>query len=280
MSSDTPTSGDTIVDKIPKPGDFGERLLDAVTYLSNQDNSALSYSGEVSPVERQREELKQKNFDGDWKFELDPPWEVTLGEVSDARNETQVGRPDFENARGYAQIAGEVKVSNGRFKQYSFSLCLLSQAETEGESTSDTEDETFPCCWTDSDYRWRVARRLHFDIDMGENDDEEKPVAHVQLGGEMPNMEINFTGESFHYCDSSLDKPRIPYPPTDPVILLDMLVRQYPGISSADSKTWRNKVRRSEKLLREDYHGYVGGLYGRDSREPLGSHLSNGLGEN
>jgi hypothetical protein len=281
MSSDIPQQQATVADKIPDPSTFGKRLFDTVDYLSNQDNNALTYHEEHNPLEKHRSKLEDIDFDDDnWEFELTPPWEVVLGQVNDERDQTGMQRPDFENAKGYAQIAGEVNVVNGDFEQYSFSLCLLSQRETEGESTSDTDDETFPCCWADADRRWRVARRLHFDIDTGDNEDEQKPMAHLQVGGETPHTRINYTGERYHYCDSSLDKPRIPYPPTDPVMLLHMLIRQYPGISSADSESWQDKVKLSENLLSRKYHGYVKGVYSRDSRDPLLSYLSNSTADN
>ncbi|MEZ3145548.1 hypothetical protein [Halobaculum sp. MBLA0143] len=276
MSNDSSSQKTRIVDQVPDPSDFGTQLLDAVRYLSYQDNTALSYPSGKNPLEQQRALLDRIDFEGDWQFELDPPWEVVLGEVDDSRDETGVQRPDFENARGYAQISGEVRVADGEFEQYSFSLCLLSQERTERRSASSTDDEACPCCWNGTDRRWRVARRLHFDIDVGKNDDEPKPMAHLQVGGETPRTSINYTEEEYHYCDSPLDKPRIPFPPTDPVILLNMLIQQYPGISSADGESWRGKVRESEKVLRKDYDKFVGGVYSRESRDTLLSYLSNG----
>jgi len=41
-----------------------------------------------------------------------------------------------------------------------------------------------PCCWSAdaAEFDYRVARRYHFDIDMGDNKHERKPVSHLQNG--------------------------------------------------------------------------------------------------
>lgn len=267
-----------IRDQMPDPEELGERLLEVTRYLENQKSSAIPIFR--SGVFRQhRNELEDKDFSEDWCFEFDPHWEVKLGNSEDA-DRMGMGRPDFGDSGGFAVIGGNVKVENGSFKQYSFSLSILvdSDAELRGESDSDNAED--PCCWNSESrnvepYQWRQARRFHFDIDLGDNENESKPISHLQFGG---NSQIGNTpeGKSIHYCSSPLDKPRIPYPPMDPVLLLHMLITQYPTISSANQGTWYDQVTSSEELLWDGYHNWLSNTDIRESNsEPFSNLLFN-----
>ncbi len=278
MSSDIPGDRTTVAECLPSPEEFGEQLQSAVNYLQGQEGSALSHQTEDS-LSIHRSNLSRKEFSRDnWKVELSPPLEVPL-EPADERDRTGIERTDFENAKGYAQIGGIVRVEDGQFVEYSFSLCILSQEAEENRSESKVDDEEIPCCWSETDRKWRVARRFHFDIDTGSSGDEGKPVSHMQVGGEVSDKEVysDYSGNTdYHYCDSPLDKPRVPYPPTDPIILLNMVICQYPGVQSADQDSWEGVVVDSEELLREPYHEFVQSVYRESSRGPLAGHLFNG----
>lgn len=275
MSEDISDHRTTVDEHFPTPEEFGNQLQDAVAYLDNQQGSALSDPTEDN-LAALRSRLSRKDFTEDnWKVELSPPLEVLL-EPEGERDQT--GIRDFANAEGYAQIGGLVSVENGEFAEYSFSLCILSQESEEDRSESEVDGEEVPCCWNETDSKWRVSRRLHFDVDTGRTDDEPKPAAHVQVGGKVSDTKVHSDysdNEGYHYCDSPLDKPRVPYPPTDPVILLNMVIHQYPGIQSADQGSWRSIVVDSEELLWEPYHEFVRGVYTDPSRDPLPGRLSN-----
>lgn len=277
MADNTPGGRTTVDEQLPTPEQFGKRLERAVEYLDMQEGSVLSPASEQS-LKIYRSKLSQEDFsDDEWDIEFSPPLEIPLEPPGD-RDRTGTERPDFENAKGYAQISGLVSVENGEFTEYSFSLCILTQESEENRSESTVDSEEIPCCWSETDSKWRVARRLHFDIDTGRTDDERKPMAHVQVGGEVPDKTVHSDYSSnggYHYCDSPLDKPRIPYPPTDPVILLNMVIRQYPSVQSADQESWRSVVVDSEELLWRPYHKFVRDAYTDSSRDPLPGRLSN-----
>lgn len=255
-----------IRDQMPDPQDLGERLLEVTKYLQDQESSDIPIF-ESGVFAQHRNDLEDKDFSEDWCFAFDPYWEVKLGNPEDA-DRMGIERPDFGDSEAFAVIGGNVNVVAGKFKQYSFSLSILvrSDAELRGESESiDAED---PCCWAfesnnEEPCEWRLARRFHFDIDLGDNDDESKPISHLQIGGN-PHIGKTPEGEQVHYCSSPLDKPRVPYPPMDPVLLLHMLITQYPTISSANQGTWYDQVTSSEELLWDDYHGWLSNTDIRD----------------
>lgn len=266
-----------IKDQLPDPEHFGERLLQVTRYLQGQTSSEIPII-RTGVFAQHRSDLEDMDFSSDWSFEFDPYWEVKLGKPEDA-DRMGIERPDFGDSEAFAVIGGNVNVEDGEFQQYSFSLSLLVESDAELRGESESDDAEDPCCWEGSNNEppchWRLARRLHFDIDLGDNDDESKPITHLQMGG---NSQIEATpeGHQVHYCSSPLDKPRVPYPPMDPVLLLHMLITQYPTISSANQGTWYDQVTSSEKLLWDDYHGWLSNTAIRDDRsEPFVNLLLN-----
>lgn len=147
-----------------------------------------------------------------------------------------------------------------------------------------------PCCWNeDSNWRdreeeaynrWRVARRYHFDIDLGNNHDERKPISHLQIGGRFNDNHVNTIVEQdmdTHYCLSPLDKPRIPYPPMDPALIYTLLLTQYPYPKRQVEQDWFTVARESEERLWDPYHEKLGRHY-REGRikNPFPHVISNG----
>jgi len=263
--------------QLPDPETFGERLLEVTEYLQGQSSTELPVF-QTGVFAQHRNDLEDKDFSGDWSFEFDPHWEVKLGNPEEA-DRMGIERPDFGDSDAFGVIGGNVNVEDGEFKQYSFSLSILVESGAELRSESDSNDAEDSCCWNgyeDEPGRdWRLARRLHFDIDLGNDDNESKPITHLQIGG---NSQIQGTpeGHPVHYCSSPLDKPRVPYPPMDPVLLLHMLITQYPTISSANQGTWYDQVTSSEELLWDDYHGWLANTDNRDGQnQPFANLLFN-----
>lgn len=255
-----------IRDQMPDPEQFGRRLKGVVEYLDGQSSSDLPILRD-GVLSQHYDRLNRIDFSSDWYFSLSPQWEIKLG--SEASHDPMgIERPDLGDSNAFATIGGEVNVENGEFEQYSFSVSLLVQPDTENRSDPDSDDADDPCCWKvpvceDEPCHWRLARRFHFDIDLGDNNHEPKPISHLQIGGKS-QLGTNPRGESLHYCSSPLDKPRIPYPPMDPTLLLHMLITQYPTISSADQETWHDHIISSERLLWDDYHGWLSNTHHRD----------------
>lgn len=269
-----------IKDQLPDPETFGERLLEVTKYLQGQNSTELPVF-QTGVFAQHRNDLEDIDFSGDWSFEFDPHWEVKLGNREEA-DRMGIERPDFGDSDAFGVIGGNVNVEYGEFKQYSFSLSILVESAAELRGDSDSDEAEDPCCWNGYDDEpgcdWRLARRLHFDIDLGNNDNESKPITHLQIGG---NSQIQSTpeGHSVHYCSSPLDKPRVPYPPMDPVLLLHMLITQYPTISSANQGTWYDQVTSSEELLWDGYHNWLANTDNREERsEPFANLLFNDNG--
>jgi hypothetical protein len=262
---------------MPDPEVFGERLLEMTKYLQGQNSSEIPVF-RTGVFAQHRNDLEDMDFFGDWSFEFDPHWEVKLGDPAEA-DRMGIERPDFDDSNAFAVIGGNVNVEDGKFKQYSFSLSILVEPDAEIGGESEADDAEDPCCWNEYDdeprCEWRLARRYHFDIDLGDDDNESKPITHLQIGG---NSQIQRTpeGHQVHYCSTPLDKPRIPYPPMDPVLLLHMLLTQYPTISSANQGTWYDQVTSSEELLWDNYHGWLANTDNRDDRsKPFANLLFN-----
>lgn len=267
-----------IEDQLPEPKEFGERLLKATEYLQRQKSAEIPVI-QSGVFAQHRNDLEEIDFSDDWSFEFDPHWEIRLGNPEKA-DKMGIKRPDFGDSEAFGVIGGNVIVEDGRFKQYSFSLSILVESDTELRTDSESDDAEDPCCWehegsTGDSRQWRLARRLHFDIDFGDDDHESKPISHLQIGGNS-HIEITPEGNPVHYCSSPLDKPRVPYPPMDPVLLLHMLITQYPTISSANQGTWYNQVICSEELLWDDYHCWLSNTDIRDDKnEPFANLLFN-----
>lgn len=95
-----------------------------------------------------------------------------------------------------------------------------------------------------------VVRRIHFDYDPAAAG---HPRSHVQYGG-------NFRGEQHNQVRYELferpKEPRIPYPPYDIVLCMDLILRQFetPLRPIVDDQPWVDICRESEKLLVKGYY--------------------------
>lgn len=267
-----------IRDQMPDPEQFGRRLKTVTEYLEGQSSSDLPILRD-GVLSQHYSRLDDIDFSSDWYFDLSPQWEIKLGSDS-SQDPMGIERPDLGDSNAFAIIGGKVNIENGKFEQYSFSVSFLVEPKTEHRNDLDSDDAEDPCCWRvqideEDPCRWRLARRFHFDIDLGDNDDEAKPISHLQIGGKS-QLDSNPRGEAIHYCSSPLDKPRIPYPPVDPTLLLHMLITQYPTISSADQETWHNQVTSSERLLWDDYHEWLSNSHIRErENKPFSNMLFN-----
>lgn len=258
-------------DFLPNPERLGERLLSELDFLKDQNQDLLTNNSHQ--LESQYWTLKQIDFSDNWEFSIDPNWKFPLGGQEIGGNSTR----DFAEKEGFAIIGGKVEVTDGSIEDYSFNLVILSSVESESRSSDGEEDINIPCCWngSDIDSEYRVARRYHFDIDIGDTNDENKPVTHLQIGGKFNHGHI--LGQSPHYCLSPLDKPRIPYPPMDPALILHMLICQYSSLQDLQQDDWQSVVRETEQVLWEPYHAQIGVAYENDRiQQPFSEYINNG----
>lgn len=258
---------------IPEPEVVGKQLEAEIEYLTNQ-NHTIHDADHTGILYTQLEELEGIDFESEnWEFSLEPNWMVQLSESSDNPIDE---RGDFAGAEAWGAIGGNLCVQDGEFDNYAFSLAILVQEDS--ERIGDNESVNCPCCWDDGSNwadreeevynRWRVARRFHFDIDLGRNDHEAKPISHLQIGGRFQEHQVNTIAESnmdTHYCLSPLNKPRIPHPPMDPGLIYTMLLSQYSYPRRQVEEDWYTISRGIEKNLCDPYY------------EKLGSHYREGL---
>lgn len=99
-----------------------------------------------------------------------------------------------------------------------------------------------------------VVRRFHFDLDFTLQEPD-RPISHLQYGGKFQEKYLTDPKNMKYRLFHTIDHPRLPIPPYDPVLLLDMFISQFStrlGGGLRDRK-WGNLVKESEKLFLKDY---------------------------
>lgn len=245
----------TTEDLYPDGDELYELLKNELSYLKDKDGPIARNRTYITTLYENLKDMEPT----DWELDISPNWLLRFG--GDAEGDQD--RRDFGSAEGIAVIGGYGSATDGDIDHYSINLTLLAQSET------DTRGSDAPCCWQrdqmDSD--WRVARRYHFDIEtITENEQDPKPVSHFQSGG-------NFDGQALphhdpHYCSSPLDKPRLPHPPMDPLLILHMLATQYDSLERLIESSWVGFVKESENKLWRPYHKAIVGQYQTESTRP------------
>ena len=255
---------------LPKPEELYDHLLSELEYLRTIEGS--EFSRNLDGVILVHEELKQANPQN-WTLNIHPNW---VFEIGGEKVDGDYSR-DFSNNKGKAVIGGRISVSEGGFKEYSLNLAFLAQEDTEARGREQNKHLGAPCCWKHDDMQsdYRVARRYHFDIDLGDNDDESKPITHLQSGGKFKSDYLRF--DDPHYCSSPLDKPRLPHPPMDPILIIHMLATQYKSLRDIIRSGWGSHVRDAENELWEPYHSTISNWYATDAEsDTFASFIDNG----
>ena len=252
---------------LPDAPDLYHHLISQLDYMRGFDNKLGRNSHNF---EKSYFQLKRQS-ENDWELDINPNWVVRISTPDHIE-----GR-DFATADGYAVIGGIIDVAEGSFVEYSLGLTLLARENSEVRGGGVGS----PCCWTyrEEDTEWRVAKRYHFDIDPGSDDSEDKPITHLQSGGNFDSAPLpsGLSQDQVHYCSSPLDKPRLPYPPMDPVLLFEMVSDQYGSPKYFESETWSPLVRESEtKLWGKYYHRISEHLAKEDRSNLFNSLISNG----
>lgn len=187
----------------------------------------------------------------DWELKLSPNWEF---KIQDER--------DFSSSEGRAVVGADLEVVDGDYQRCSFNLSIIQRGHQITGEAGEGDVNRVLCCVEDREDTWTMVRRFHFDMDPGRPGEEAKPVCHLQTGGNVGSAG-DISGE-FHYCRTRLDKPRIPHPPMDLVLILDLLFSQYPNLNQYRDSNWMSLVKRSERKLWQPYFQVVGDRYQAD----------------
>ncbi|XES76121.1 MAG: hypothetical protein ACBZ72_08000 [Candidatus Bathyarchaeia archaeon] len=203
--------------------------------------------------------LKELRDPKNWSLKIDPPWKIPI------ENDDRY----FSQNEAILMLSGILSVENLNFQMYSFvsSIVLKSQKNNDAQITQIPLEDY---CEHKHIHKDRLVRRFHFDLAIGENQDN-KPVSHFQFGGK------EYTNQYPYSLNPKIGIPRIPYPPIDFIILFDMMLRQFktkiPN-SFYDSKDWVSCVKVSEEYRMKAYYEAVVKYFGVKSRKPLSEMLS------
>lgn len=248
---------------LPDSTDLYELLVTQLEYLKDQPGVLAENKRQFNI---QYQDLKSSD-ENDWKLDISPNWAIPIGGSSTYG--TRNTQRDFAQ-KGFALIGGLIEVKDGSFKEYSLNLTLLAQHATEVRSDDGSILEGTPCCWngiTEDD--WRVAKRYHFDIDVDDDGKHEpKPVTHLQSGGKFKEEHVPSHRSNLipHYCHTPVDKPRLPHPPMDPILIIHLLIRQYYSLRNIVQDSWPSRVKSSEQTMWKNYYSRVQQLLDEDEK--------------
>jgi len=105
--------------------------------------------------------------------------------------------------------------------------------------------DSVSCCYGKLGNKKRIVRHFHFDFQPGV---ERIVPSHVQFGGKFNQQ--GHVGDC-HYClEHFLEPPRIPIPPVDYIMLIDLAIREFETDlrAIADDRNWRAIVEDSNAI--------------------------------
>ncbi|WP_152420141.1 hypothetical protein [Halorubrum distributum] len=254
---------------LPDVEDLYHHLLEELIYLESLPGVFAENRDSVELILEQFERMDCHN----WTLDIAPNFVIEINESQG--NDSEDSRRDYAISGGFAVIGGLINVCDGEFENYALNLTFLTQPESELRGEGENRYLGAPCCRREvlENPDWRVAKRYHFDIDIGNNKNESKPVTHLQSGG-------SFDADHFpehrsyidpHYCRTPLDKPRLPHPPMDPLLIIHLLVEQYQSLQNIVQDTWAHRVKVSEQQMWTKYYSRINDLLREDqgSRDTL-----------
>ena len=120
-----------------------------------------------------------------------------------------------------------------------------------------------------------IVRRFHFDIDL-ELDKQDRPISHLQYGGDFSSNHVNHNQQINYRLYKAIDEPRLPSPPYNLTLILDLFLAQFATNASKIRKEsrWRNLVKESEEFWLGCYFESIHNSFaGKRSKETLYEHL-------
>lgn len=175
-----------------------------------------------------------------WNVNLTPAWEIPVDPIG---GKTICGCPGEVKL----VIMGAVNLRDDLEIEQSISVSILFTPD------KDHDEENGYSCGPLSADQSVIIRHFHFDYDTTLKDND-RPRSHLQYGGHDPSKYLK--GAHQYRLFKSLELPRIPLPPLDPVLTLDLFLSQFntPISNILEDKTWVNLVKTSEKLWLKGYY--------------------------
>ena len=101
-----------------------------------------------------------------------------------------------------------------------------------------------------------VIRKFHFDYDPKKNQNDKKPIYHLQYGGKQTKR-LNHLDLTVDHLQSWLSVPRINSLPINLALLLDMVFSEFPSEQTKqiiEPKEWRDLIKQNEDLMLKEYY--------------------------
>jgi len=235
--------------QLPEPEDLYQYLRNAIRDL--YENSEYIDAADYRLEESLRNAKQSLEFaePTDWSLNFNP---FLVFELDSPR--------DFPNGNGQARLGANIQVSDNEYEMFS---CVLILAIDDRDNKG-LQKGLHHCCLDSYSEDFHVLERMHWDVDTGELDSESKPLCHFQVGGKLSGSEFG-AYEDYHYCSNGLDKPRIPHPPMGPILIFNMLIKQYHSLESFQQDRWKTIISNGEEVLWEPYfEAAYGMVQGRD----------------
>lgn len=162
-------------------------------------------------------------------------------------------------------VGGITKAEGGEVTYSSLSICVTftteaASADPSAIAATAGDLNLRSCCLPACENKKRIVRRFHFDHQPNESN---KPPSHLQYGGIFPE---NDTTLGWHYClEHFLENPRLHYLPMDPVLLLDLVIREFktPLHKWTQESDWRDLVLKSQNIWWSDYWNWLASHLGK-----------------
>lgn len=188
-----------------------------------------------------------------WKLDINPNLEFLVENKS------------FCGPRGETRliVGGYVDVAENLIQEQSISVMFIYKP-----TNKISEDhQTIHACHNVDPGGGEVVRRFHFDLDANLNSGD-RPVSHLQYGGKLNPAYLNNSVEPRYRLFKAIDNPRLPSPPYDFTLVIDMFLRQIQT--------------QAKDLVKEPYWGSLVSeseiLWFRDYFQKIHSHLSQSKG--
>lgn len=205
-----------------------EVFLDYVVHNSDIEAGCYSICRHASGVLKR---IKDLTDDQNWALDIGPWW-IPISREDD----------NFRTRGATAILGGRIKVVDSKLDTLSFSVGILLNPPRQ------TDELT--CCDHRHRSGYRMARLFRFEVEEG-SVETSKPYSHMHYGGrQIPVL--------CHHClEDWIEKPRLPFPPLDFVLLLELLARQFElGIAKKLFKEpfWSSCIRKSEEMFLGRYY--------------------------
>ncbi len=197
-----------------------------------------------------------------WSFTINPPWIIPI----------RGSEGYFSANEAYLVIGGEFTVKDFVIVTENYYLTIIRKYNTKELYDS--------CCEENNNKKNRIVRRFHFDKCEGASEKHEAN-NHVHFGGTIEDLE-SFShyvgGEGIHYClDNHLDPPRLPYPPLDFVLIVDLFLHQFQTPISKNflnTNEWIEIVKKSEDFQLRQYYDAIIKYYNDKTNKRIDKHLT------